>query len=127
MWEIEKYKKGRRLYGGFYFDKARNIRVYLAYRWHREIYRCGESTVSDALRKKVACWAIDCETLQLAKIKGVQFVGVKLKDDDSLFLAPIEAFYDPKNIKILNYSNRGGSHQRYLPLSQFRTLLKMKL
>lgn len=127
MWEIQIHKKGKRLYGGFYINKEKGLRIYLAYRWHRQIFRSDENSTSEAMRKGVACWAFDCDTLQLAKIQGVQFVGVKLKDDGSLFLAPIEAFYDPENIKILNYSSKGGSHQRFLPLSKFRTLTKMKL
>jgi hypothetical protein len=96
----------------------------LAYRWHKEIFRCGEVTISDAQRKGIACWALDNDTLQLAKIKGVKYIGVRLKDTGSLYLAPIDEFYNPANIKIMNYTARGGSLQRYLPIDRFRAIIK---
>lgn len=127
MWEIEQYKKGKRRYGCFCKNTKTGVIIYLAYRWHKEIFRSGEMTISEAKRKNIACWAIDCDTLQLAKIKGVKYVGVRVKDSGSLYLAPIEEFYNPHNGKILNYTARGGSTQKYLPLACFRRIIKTSI
>jgi hypothetical protein len=72
------------------------------------------------MREGVACWAIDCETLSLCRIKGVKFVGVKLRDQGTLYLTRIDNFYDPQFMKIRNYAKRGGSLQRYVPLECFK-------
>jgi len=127
MWEKEEYKKGRRRYGCFCKNRKTGVVVYLAYRWHREIFRSGESTISEAKRKGIACWAIDCETLQICRIKGVKFVGVKVKESGCLYLASIEEFYNPHNGKIMNYTARGGSTQKYLPLDCFRQITKTSI
>ncbi len=127
MWEKEQYKKGRRKYGCFFKNSKTGVVVYLAYRWHKEIFRSGEATISEASRRGVACWAIDCDTLQLCKIKGVKYVGVKEKESGSLYLAPIEEFYNPHNGKILNYTARGGSTQKYLPLKHFKTRINTSI
>jgi hypothetical protein len=126
-WVTEQYKKGRRRYGVFCKNTLTGTVVYVAYRWHREIFRSGKSTISDAMREGVACWAIDAETLQLAKIKGAKFVGVKLKDSGSIYLTKIEEFYNPSVIKVLNYSKRGGSLQKYLPVDCFRAIIKTSI
>jgi hypothetical protein len=127
MWEITKHKNGRRHYGWFCKNTATGMVVYVARRFHKEIFRSGEKTISDAQRKNVACWAIDVETLRMCKIKGAKYVAVWLRENGSLFLAPIERFDDPVNVKTYNFSHRGGALQRYLPLTQFRQKLKVKI
>lgn len=120
MWQIEKHKKGRRHYGWFAKNDTTGVTIYIARRWHKEIFRTGEATISDAMRKGIACWAIDCDTLQLCKIKGAKFIGVKVRDQGTLYLTTVDNFYNPKHTSVKNYTQRGGSLQRFLPLDAFR-------
>ena len=126
MWIKEKHKKGRRHYGWFLKNDTTGMMIYIARRWHKEIFRSGKTTISEATRDGVACWAIDCETLQLCKIKGVQYVGIKVRDQGTLYLTKIDEFYNPSNISIKNYTARGGSLQRYLPLDAFTVSKQFK-
>lgn len=127
MWEVEKNKKGKRLCGWWVKNPTTGVVIYVARKWHKEIFRSGELTISDALRKNIACWAIDNETLQLARIKGVKFVGIKVRDHGSIYLASIDEFYNPANLNIKNHAARGGALQRYLPLENFRVIHEIAL
>lgn len=95
-------------------------RAYVAYRKVKEIFRSGEKTISDAIRKGVATWAIDHDTLIQMRAQGIKFIGVLCRDNNDLWMTTIEQFFDPKSTKILNYSGRNGSLQRHVPLQRFR-------
>lgn len=112
-------KKGRRLYGAVYTLPS-GVKVYVAYRKISEIFRGGKKTISEAIREGCASWAIDEETLRERRLEGIKVVGVMCKEDDSLWLAPLEKFFDPTNARIMNYESRGGALQRYLPLRMFK-------
>jgi hypothetical protein len=92
--------------------------VYLAARRVKDIFRSGEKTISDAIRKGTACWAIDEETLYQMKRQGIRYVGVKLATGDK-WITCIDNFYNRQLSKFLNYQNRGGAEQRYLPFQHF--------
>lgn len=111
--------KGKRKYGGWY-RLPTGSEVYMAWRNERDIFRAGKPTTSEALREGVACWALDEELLLKLRSKGIRFVGVWLKDTDDRYLTTVETFFDRTKAKILDYSVRGGSLQRYLPLEFFR-------
>lgn len=113
-------KKGRRLYGGLHIVVASGRRAYIAYRRQGEIFRSGEKSISDAVRKGVACWAIDQETLLEMRAKGVPFIGVLVKETQDLYLTKLDCFFDKDKAKFLNYTAKGGALQSYLPLQFFR-------
>lgn len=119
-------KRGRRLYGAVYTLPS-GTQIYVAYRKISEIFRGGKKTISEAVREGCASWAIDEDTLRARRIEGVNIVGVLCKDDDSLWLAPLEKFFDPTNVRIMNYESRGGALQRYLPLKEFKRKKSLSL
>ena len=112
-------KKGRRLYGSVYTLPS-GTKIYVAYRKISEIFRGGKKTISEAVREGCASWAIDEDTLRERRTEGISIIGVMCKDDDSLWLAPLDKFFDPSNARIMNYESRGGALQRYLPLTEFK-------
>ena len=116
--KVTPVKVGRRVYGGI-CQLSDGTEVYLAYRSVAEIYRSGEKSIAEAIRKGTACWAIDETTLNQMRSRKIRFVGVLLKDTGDRFLTPIENFFDAAKAKVLNYSRRGGSLQRFLPLHEF--------
>ena len=127
MWEVEFHKKGKRKLGWWLKNTTTNVRVYVARKLHKDIIRSGEFSVSEAMRKNVACFGIDSETMQLCRIKGVSVIGVRLRDTGSLYLTAIENFYDPSNLKIKTPVSMGRVSQRFLPLDQFRVLHQIAL
>lgn len=117
--KLELVKKGKRLYGAIVtLDSGE--KVYMAYRKHNEIYRSGEARLSDAMKKGVAAWAMDDETLQVMRAHGIRVVGVFVRDTGERYVTNIDSYFDKTKIKILNYAARGGSLQRYLPLQHFK-------
>lgn len=115
---VKEVKKGRRLYGGiFTFDDGRQI--YLAYRKQAEIFRHGAASISEAIRDGKAAWAYDVDTVIQMRSKGIKILGVAVWETGDVWLTRIEWLLDTTRAKILNYQNRGGALQRYLPLRHF--------
>ena len=54
----EPFKKGRRLYGHYCTLDTGEV-IYLAKRKHAEIFRSGNSTISQAMTESTAAWALD--------------------------------------------------------------------
>lgn len=117
--KLELVKKGRRLYGAIVTLDC-GEKVYMAYRKRNEIYRAGEVRVSEAIKKGVAAWAMDDETLRVMRAHGIKVVGVFVRDTNERYVTSIDNYFDKTKIKVLNYSSRGGSLQRYLPLQHFQ-------
>lgn len=117
--KLEPVKKGKRLYGAIVtLDSGE--RVYMAYRKRNEIYRAGEMRVGEAIRKGIAAWAMDDETLRIMRAHSIKVVGVFVRDTGERYVTSIDSYFDKSKIKVLNYSNRGGSLQRFLPLQYFK-------
>jgi hypothetical protein len=53
----------------------------------------------------------------MLKAEGVEIVGVLERHDGDVYLTHIKNFFD--TAKVLNYSSRGGSLQRYLGFDSF--------
>lgn len=116
--KLELVKKGKRLYGAIVtLDSGQ--RIYMAYRKHAEIYRAGEMRLSDAIKKGVAAWAMDDDTLRIMRAHSIEVVGVFVRDTNERYVTAIDNYFDRDKIKVLNYTARGGALQRYLPLSYF--------
>lgn len=116
---VQQVKRGRRLYGGVYqFDLG--YTAYVAYRKHKEIYRNGARSISDAIRQGIAAWAIDEQTLNDMRARGIKIIGVLVRDTNDLYLTRIGEFFDVDKATIMNWTSRGGSLQRALPFSYWR-------
>jgi len=115
---IEHVRKNRRLYGGI-FELPSKKRVYLAYRDKKEIFRNGAPSISDAIRKGIACWALDVDTLGEMKAKGIAYVGVRVRESGDIYITHLKNFYDEGKVQVMNFKKRGGELQRYLPLTYF--------
>jgi hypothetical protein len=114
----EVVKQGRRTYGIIY-ELSDGREVYLAHRRTKEIFRMGEKSISDAIRAKKACWAVDYATLLKMRARQVKFIGILDKDTGDIWLTSTAAFMDKTKASIKNYERRGGSLQQYLPLQYF--------
>lgn len=124
--KLELVKRGKRLYGAIVtLDSGEKI--YMAYRKRSEIYRSGEMRLGDAIKKGVAAWAMDDETLQIMRAHGIHVVGVFVRDTGERYVTSIDNYFDKTKIKILNYASRGGALQRYLPLQHFKCRHPKKL
>jgi len=124
MWETEVHKVGKRKKGFFCKNKKSGIVVYLALKWHKDIFRSGEPTISEAMRKGTASWGIDRETLQLARIRGVKYIGVKEREKGSVYLTSIESFY---SLSYLTATKGGNPSNKYVPLSCFKIIEGMNI
>lgn len=108
-------RNGRRIYGGIY-ELPNGKEVYIAFRKQSEMFRGGEKSISDAIQKGCASWAIDNDTLIRLRTEGVYYVGIQTKETGDLYLATLADF---NAAPVLNYESRGGALQRYLPLDKF--------
>lgn len=106
-------RSGRRDYGRLYtLDDG--IKVYLAKRSRKEIFLCGKKTLSDAIRDRVAEWALDDETILRLRMEMVDYIGVCENTTGNIWIAPIAVWLDRTNFTYRNYEQRGGSLQRYI-------------
>lgn len=112
--KVEKYKKGRSR-GGIYTVPS-GERCFLATSKLAYIFCAGEKTISDAVRKNVACWSMDEETLMTMRTKGIRFLGVLCKENDDIYLTRTDAFLN-RELTVSHARARQG--RRYLPLSHF--------
>ena len=106
------------VYGAVYTLSSGEL-LYVAYRRHKEIFRSGKQTISEAVQDGIACWAIDNDTALARKNEGVRFVAFLEKDTDDLWVTPLERFFDKSLSRVHNYEARGGALQHYLPLEHF--------
>jgi hypothetical protein len=114
-------KKGRRTFGAYYtFPDGRQ--VYMAWRNSSRrrlgIFLQGLPDISTAIRSGKACWAIDEEDLINCRANGIKFVGVLDKATGDKYMTTLDKWFSDS--AVYNYSSRGGSLQRYLPLQHFR-------
>lgn len=80
------------------------------------MFRGGEKTLADAIQKGKASWVIDNDTLIRLRTEGVYYVGVQTKETGDIYIATLADF---NAAPMLNYQQRGGALQRYLPLDKF--------
>jgi hypothetical protein len=113
--KVERYHRGRAR-GGIYTTPSGG-RCFLAHSKLAYIFCSGEKTISDAVRKNLACWSIDENTLLTMRAKGIKFVGVLCKDNGDIFLTHIAAFFSAELTVRHAKANPG---RRYLPLGRFR-------
>lgn len=116
---LETCQQNRIVHGYLCKSIATDDFYYFARRRHKGIYRGREKSVSDALTKGVAGWAMDITVLAEMKRRGVKFVGVWLKDLGDTYVTPIESYYDPAKTSAINYTARGGAHQKVLTMGHF--------
>jgi hypothetical protein len=114
---VEKHVEGGRLFG--LFVKTDHGFAYVALRERREIFRGGAPTVGIAIEQDTAAWAIDNATLLLAQKKGATHIGVQCQDTGEKWFTPIGDYFSHR-ARFIDYSNRGGSKQRCLPLTAFQ-------
>lgn len=113
--KVEKYKRGRSR-GGIYTVPS-GERCFLAYSKLTFIFCAGEKTISDAVRQRTACWSIDEDTLILMRAKGIRFIGVLCKENNDIWLAYTDSFFD--RAQAINHP-KCAPGRRYLPLDRFR-------
>ena len=102
---IHRGKSGR--YGQYFKHKDTGELIYIAEKKDR---RSGIFHETNSL-------AIDIKTLDEIKDRGVTKIVVRIKSTGDLYATRLEIFNS--DAAVLNYDKRGGSLQRYLPLSKF--------
>ena len=109
----------RRILYGHVLTLDTGVKIYIARRKRREIFRNGKSSISAAMSEEIAAWAIDESMLMNLRAKGIGFIGIRELDTGDLYLTRIITFFDRKKFKTKDFSTRGGSRQRYVPLQYF--------
>jgi hypothetical protein len=118
-WVSVLIKKGRQRHGEerTYFDGRK---CYIAFRKKKDLYRSGERTMSDAVRKNIHCWALDYDRLLTLRSKQIRLVVIWVQDTGELFGTQLEHFFDKEKIQRHNYAERGGALQHYLPFEYWK-------
>jgi hypothetical protein len=89
----EPIKRRKRVLGTLFTAPDGN-QAYLHYRNAGDIWREKEPSISDAIRKGTASWAIDEELLVRMRAKGVKFAGIFCRDTGEIWLTRLEEFFD---------------------------------
>jgi len=74
------------------------------------------------MREGFAAWAIDYSTLVATRGKNRKLIGGKLMGTGDRNFSPIERYFDRKLTRTINYTSRGGSLQKILPLKAFKVV-----
>lgn len=111
-------KKGRRHYGNIY-ELSDGTEIYIALRYEHHFFRGGEKCLSDAAVAGKLEWALDDDTLRMLRKRGVETVGVRVKDTKDHYMTSIENFFNPLLVRFHDYRSRGGELQRYLNVRHF--------
>lgn len=110
---VYEIKRGRRRLGAVYaWSKGE---VYLAFSTAKDVYRSGEKSNSDAVRAGIACWAIEEEILLKMRSRGLNFVGVLIKDTGEVWVSTISRFR--KSPVTNTHITRSSAYKRYLPIT----------
>lgn len=123
--ETKYHFKGKRRYGAF-VTQDNGVKLYLAFRKHNDVYVERKGKISDALRTGVAAWALDMTTVIAARARGCTLVGVRVKETGDYYFTKLENFFTPKRVRTINYSSKGGSLQKVLPL-RYWTKIKAEI
>lgn len=108
IWVPENVVKGKSgTYGRYYINTKTAELIYQAEKKDR---RFGIFHATDSL-------AIDVKTLNEAKDRGVKIIIVKIRSTGDRYATTLERFNS--DAAVMNFDKRGGSLQRYLPLSNF--------
>lgn len=110
--------KGSRHYGNIY-ALSDGTEIYIALRFERHFFRGGEKSISDAAASGKLEWALDDDTLRMLRKRGIETVGVRVKDTGDHYMTSIENFFNPLLVRFANYQARGGELQRYLNVRHF--------
>jgi hypothetical protein len=112
-------KRGRRRDGGIYV-LADGREVYCAYRKNAEICRGNEKSISDAVRKRVAGWSLDDDTLRYMQLRGIKIIAVDVEESGDKFITSIDSFYTPGMFTWLFDKYRRGETHRCVNLLHWR-------
>ena len=113
-------KDGNR-YGAIYELSGREI--YIAWRTQKQAFRNGERNLTEATRKGVICWALDCDTVRQMKQRGISVIGISELETDKLYITTVDHYMTSP---IRDYTDQGGARQWYLPMKDF-TLRYVKI
>lgn len=105
------------MYGRIYHFANRDI--YLAYQKLEHIARYGEKCSSDAIRKEMAAWSIDEETLTEVRLKGIEWVGIEVKNNGDRYITRLSNFMDREKLLSPPTHIRSSVQRRYLPMKFF--------
>lgn len=93
--------------------------LYASFRKRGDMYRAGERTISGAIQQEKSGWSIDEDTLLRLRAERVEFVAIVVRETQDIFITTVEKFRDRELSKYANYTGRGGTIVRYLPLQHF--------
>lgn len=111
------FKCGRRTVGGIYINGLGN-EVYLANRKAADLNKGNEPSISEAVRNGSASWGIEEEALIAMRARGVQTIGIKVRETGELWVTFLDRFF---NRALLSPPPRylRGPMQRFLPITNF--------
>lgn len=113
-----KNKKKTRLLGKLYFFED-GPTVYVAHKRLKDLALMGKRTLAEALRENCAAWGIEIETLMNMRRKGVDYVGVRVKDTGDLYLTPMRHYADFRLAKLRDGFRKTKHKQKFLPIRHF--------
>lgn len=82
--------------------------------------------ISHAMGEDLAGWPVETLLLSRMKMRGINLLGVKVKEDKSFYVSRLKSWLDHSNVYLVR--RRNGSVQRWLTFNHFvKKQGKMKL
>lgn len=115
---LETITKGKKKIGQVWKHIDSGLRFYVATLGQRDIFRCGEATISEATRKGVACWQFNDETIISMRVRKIDVLAIKVRETgDQYFIRFADALKRP-SFRLKGVTDEAYATKRFIPLSR---------
>lgn len=109
-------RRGR--HRGLIITTPSGARCFLAIKRIADVFRNGEQSISHAIRSQQAYWSIEEGLLMDMRGRGIQIVGVLVRETSDIYLTHLMNFFGPKVARLSHPWVRG--NERYMEFQHFR-------
>lgn len=115
---LENIFKGKKRIGQVWKHARTARRLYVATLGQRDIFRCGETTISEAIRKGVACWQFNDEVIIGMRVRKIDILAIKVRETgDQYFIRFVDALKRP-TFRLKGVTDEAYATKRFIPLSR---------
>lgn len=115
---VENVMKGKRRAAQIWKHKETGRLFYLAFLGQRDIFRCGEATISEAQRKGIACWYFQDETIIRMRVKKIDVIAIKVRETGDQYFIPFHQALKRPDFRLKGVTDEQYATRRFIPMSR---------